>query len=256
MVDNDDIERRLNDFARRSFRDMADRDYLAARLAHAADLMPQFMWSSQQALEKYLKYILLVNRIRASKVRHDIIAALALTAQLPFAVQLSDRSREFIDHVGKYGEHRYLDVSSHAIGHVLIDLDLAVWELRRYCQVLVVTDKTLNRVEQRILDTAVVELELSHSRPRHTFRLSGGYLESVLDNPNHPAREALVRQNPCYGVRARKSVRSRHVMQAFNAPLYLFPEMLDELVKYVYVPNEKGWREYRDAIRADPSKRP
>ena len=43
----------LNDFATRSFRDMADMDYIAARSAYRLELYPQFMWSGLQAIEKY-----------------------------------------------------------------------------------------------------------------------------------------------------------------------------------------------------------
>jgi HEPN domain-containing protein len=141
LINNNEIDRRINDFAIRAFRDMADRDYLAARLACRADLMPQFLWSAQQAIEKYLKCILLLNRIPAQKVRHDIKRALELTKKLTFKIELSERSQKFIDHVAKYGEYRYLDVSTFVVGHVLVSLDLAVWELRRYCQVLNVFGK-------------------------------------------------------------------------------------------------------------------
>ena len=58
----------LDDFAVRSFRDIGDGDYIAARMACRAQMVTQFLWSSQQAIEKYLKCILLLNRIKASKV--------------------------------------------------------------------------------------------------------------------------------------------------------------------------------------------
>lgn len=257
-IDNNDIDRRINDFAIRAFRDMADRDYLIARLACRSDLIPQFLWSAHQAIEKYLKCILLLNRIRAKNVRHDIKEALNLLEKLTFKVDLCDRSKKFIDHVATYGEYRYLDVSTFAIGHVLVDLDLATWELRRYCQVLNVFGKRLIPVEQQMLDFALEELRLSSSSPRHTFRIPGGYLEKVLADPKHPARDALVWHNPSYGVRNRKTVKVRNVMQGFNAPLYLFPDMLDELLKYVFIPtgHQNAWREHLRALRADPSKRP
>jgi HEPN domain-containing protein len=257
-INNNDVDRRINNFATRAFREVADRDYLTARLACRADLIPQFLWSAQQAIEKYLKCILLLNRIPAKSVRHDIAKALTLVAQLPFKVELCERSKKFIAHVAAYGEFRYLDVSTFAVGHVLVSLDLAVWELRRYCQVLNVFGKKLIPIEQQMLDTALKEIRLSDSRPRHTFRVPGGYLEEVLAKPKHPAREALVRQNPCYGVRARKTIKSRDVMQAFNSPLYLFPEMLDELLQYVFIPSAhvEGWREHLRTIQANPLQRP
>jgi hypothetical protein len=45
-------DRLLNDFATRCFRDVADGGYIAARLAYRAQLFSQFLWSSQQAIEK------------------------------------------------------------------------------------------------------------------------------------------------------------------------------------------------------------
>jgi len=40
----------LNSFAIRSFRDVADFDYIAARMAYRARLIPQFHWSALQAI--------------------------------------------------------------------------------------------------------------------------------------------------------------------------------------------------------------
>lgn len=49
-------DRQRNHFAIRSFRDVADADYIAARLAYRAQLPVQFLWASQQTLEKSLKF--------------------------------------------------------------------------------------------------------------------------------------------------------------------------------------------------------
>ena len=43
-------DRHLNSWAFRSFRDIADGDYIAARMAYRAQLPAQFLWASQQAL--------------------------------------------------------------------------------------------------------------------------------------------------------------------------------------------------------------
>jgi hypothetical protein len=67
----------LNDFAIRSFRDIADADYIAARMTYRASLITQHLWASQQAIEKYLKCILLLNRICATDVKHDLGACLS-----------------------------------------------------------------------------------------------------------------------------------------------------------------------------------
>jgi len=131
MSEQDKLDRYVNSFGTQSFRDQADRDYVAARLACRHELFPQFLWASHQAIEKYLKAILLFNRVKATRVGHDLALALSLTETLPFKIELSSRSRKFIAHLAEVGEFRYIDIPFYVHGHILIDLDLAVWEIRR-----------------------------------------------------------------------------------------------------------------------------
>ena len=84
--EQDKLDRFVNSFATQSFRDQADRDYVSARLACRHELFPQFLWASHQAVEKYLKAILLYNRVRATKVGHDLARALSLAESLQFKV--------------------------------------------------------------------------------------------------------------------------------------------------------------------------
>jgi HEPN domain-containing protein len=258
VSEQDRLDRSLNSFATQSFRDQADRDYIAARLACRYELFPQFLWSSHQAIEKYLKAILLYNRIPADRVRHDFVAALSLAKSLPFSIELSQRSQSFIEHLSKCGEFRYIDVPYDVHGHILIDLDLTVWEIRRYCQVLNVFGKTLPPQEEGLLSKAKADLAQSSSRPRHKFRLHGGLLESLLSNGKHPSRAALLWQNAVYGVRKRATVRVKEHLHFQNPHLYLYPEMLDELVKYVFIPPKlaKAYRAHLESIKADPRSRP
>jgi HEPN domain-containing protein len=253
------MSRKINDFAARSFRNMADRDYIAARLACRAELMPQFLWSAQQAFEKYLKYILLVNRIPAKNVGHDLEKALSLTENLPFELELRPESREFIGHVATYGEYRYLEVSSYVVGHVLLQLDMAVWDLRRFCQVLDVRGRQLPEDEQMMLNEAKTTVLASTKLPPHKFRLPNGFLEKVIAEKDHPSREALLWQNAFFGVRRRRYVKVRNYLQFENAPLHLYPEMLDELLKYAFFPRDLATA-YRSHFShpspADPSGRP
>lgn len=67
------------------------------------------MWSLQQALEKYLKYILLVNRIPAANVGHDLDAGLLLVGSC-LGSQFPAAKRKLLKHIAAYGEYRYLDV--------------------------------------------------------------------------------------------------------------------------------------------------
>lgn len=254
----DRINRSINSFATQSFRNQADRDYIAARLACRAELFPQFLWSSHQAIEKYLKAILLYNRIEAKNVKHDISAAMSLTNKLPFTIELSERSQKFAEHIAVCGEYRYIDIPYHVEGYLLIDLDLAVWEIRRYCQVLNVFGKELPTEEAALLARAQSDLLLSSTEPTYKFRVHGGFLEKVLDNRKHPSRAALLWQNAVYGVRKRSIVRVKPHFYAENPMLYLYPEMLDELAKLAFIPGRlvKEYREHLAGIKANPASRP
>lgn len=255
--DTNDIERLLNLFATQSFRDQADRDYILARLACQHELFPQFLWSSLQAIEKYLKAILLYNRIEATSVRHDLSKAMLLMKQLPFKIELSDYSRKFIDHLSSFGEYRYIDVPYNVHGFALLDLDGAIWELRRYCQVLFVFGKVLSPQEQDLLEKAKAELKRSFDEPYYKFHLRGGFIEKVLEDRRHPSRPALVWQNALYGLQARKTVRVKNNVYAQNPFLHHFPEMLEELLKYVFIPKKliKAYREHLTCVKADKKQR-
>ncbi len=255
----DKLDRFINSFGTQSFRDQADRDYIAARLACRYELFPQFLWASHQAIEKYLKAILLYNRVKkAAKVGHDLAFALSLTETLPFQIELSSRSRKFIGHLAEVGEFRYIDIPFHVSGHILMDLDLAVWEIRRYCQVLNVFGKVLPLREQKLLDAAWSELAGSKTEPRHQFRLQDGLLEKILDERKHPSRSALLWHNPCFGVRKRATIRAKSHLSGQNPLLYFYPEMLDELVKYVFIPKKLviGYRQHLAEIVAGAKTRP
>jgi len=257
----DKIDRHINAYATQSFRDQADRDYIAARLACRAELMPQFLWAAQQAVEKYIKAVLLYNRVKVPKLTHDIQRLWALTSSLPaapFQIELSPRSLEFLRDLSESGQNRYMEKPYAIDGYVLADLDLTVWELRRYCQVLNVFGKALPPAEEAMVTKALADLAESSPKSPHKFGLPGGFLEGVLTQPRHPARAGLVWNNLMYSVRKRKHIKVKDFMEGANPWLYLFPEMLDELLKYSPIPDRiaHAYRDHLDSIRADPTKRP
>lgn len=218
----------INDFAERSFRDVADADYISARMACRAALTTQYLWSSQQAVEKYLKCILLLNRIPAGDVRHDLSKALVkIERSGRLTLDLTQGTRGFIDRIDACGRYRYSEISNVGFGAELVTLDRAVWELRRYC--------TLAK-EPR-------EATLRDGYPAPRVRIPGGTLEKIMDDAKNQAREPLLWQNGFFGQRARKTVRLKNWFQARNAPLYLHPQILDEIRKYVFLPKDlvKGY---------------
>nr|WIE92044.1 HEPN domain-containing protein [Mesorhizobium sp. WSM4875] len=243
-----DLDLELDRFANRSFLEIADHDYVSARLSSRARLPSQFLWQAQQALEKYFKFILLVHRIKAHKISHDIEKALALLERhLPFPLDLSDGTRRFIKYVNGVGRWRYLEGSIALQGLELHQLDRAVWEIRRYCQRRLARSQS-GPTTPGHRDLCIAEL-IAAADNRQEFSINGE-LERIIGDYKHPARKALVWQNLCYGKRRRE--RLFNVPTPFiikNAPLWLTPDIVDEVSLYVHLPKDAK-QAYRDLINS------
>jgi len=233
-----DIEVLLNDFATRSFRDVADQDYIAARLSYRHGLIPQFHWQALQSLEKYIKAILLYNRIKAKNIGHDLAKGIKHTEKLAFELNLSLSTIEFIKHIDNFGKFRYLETSYSTHGPKLVQLDRAVWEIRRYCRVLNYELQLPDGDMKNMLDLEIEKIENSITQSPHKFRIMGGALEKILDKKENIARPALIWQNGFFTSKTRKSVNSPAYFHAVNAPLSLHPEILDEVLKYILIPKD------------------
>ena len=215
------IDTLVNDFAIRSFRDQGDEDYISARLACRAALPGVFLWASQQTIEKYLKCILLLNRIPATRVKHDLGAALtAINHSGKLTVILTRPTQEFIKYIDTYGRFRYFEIPNVAFGEHIVSLDRAAWELRRYC--------TLSLAQRQI----------ALADPAPKVRLVGGLLQNIIDDKTNPAREPLLWQNAFFGERSRRRITIHAWVKMKNSPLYLHPEILDEVLKYVFLPGD------------------
>ncbi len=229
-------DRQLNHFAIQSFRDVADADYIAARLAYRAQLPVQFLWASQQALEKYLKCILFLERIKAEKLRHDLAPALRAIENSGLALDLTKSTQEFLKYIDRTGRFRYMEASFVVWWRWIISLDRAVWELRRFCT-----------SEPRPRSLKLVEGEIA---PR--YRVDSGYLEKVLDNRQNPAREYLLWHNGFVG-RSKRRVTVRGTFIAVNSPLFNHPELVDHLAGLAFIPRDVA-NAYRE-LAAERKKR-
>jgi HEPN domain-containing protein len=172
-----DIDYLIDDFAIRSFRDQADEDYISARMSLRAALVSPSLWSSHQMVEKYIKCILLLNRIPGKRIGHDLSRGLdALQKSGKIDLNLTDRTRSFIEYLDTFGKYRYLEISNVASGKSLTWLDRTAWELRRFCT----------------LDQCPRKLSLQHGVLPPKYQIAGGYLESLISDRTKPAREALL----------------------------------------------------------------
>jgi HEPN domain-containing protein len=221
--------------------------YISARLSYKNGLYPQFHWQSLQALEKYLKAILLYNRIKATDINHDLEKAIKYTEKLPFKIQRSESTNNFIKHLSIFARFRYLESSYSSYGPKIVELDKAVWEIRRYCKVIDY-DMNLSDGKKNMLEIEIRTIDYyTNNQPPTNYKILGGLLEKIVEDPKHTSRKALIWQNAFFGKKYRKRVRVPTPFLGVNAPLYLHPEILDEVLKYVFLPKEvvKGYRELK-----------
>ncbi|WP_169729494.1 HEPN domain-containing protein [Azovibrio restrictus] len=247
----------VNDFAIRSFRETADKDYIAARMAYRAQLIQPFLWSALHCLEKYVKGILVLNRVKAHK-GHSVLPGIeGMKLHGKFELDLSAGTVEFIKNLEDYGaEYRYYEVSYDIQPFEIIRFDRAVWEIRRYCQPL---DYDIVDVNGKTVNLLTNELDRIHqAKAKHEKGtcIRGGILEKIISNKNHPAREPLIWKNLFFGPSRRKGVKMRADWEAGNSPFFIYPEIIDEVIKYVYIPKDiaEGVRQFAKQRAAEKAK--
>lgn len=228
-----EIKANISEHIRRSFRDTADADYIGARAAYKMELFLLFLWLSNQALEKYLKAILVFNNRPANGFKHDVSKIYDDVLTIPdIQFDFPERTAEFIRHLSVFGQDRYFEHNIQISGNALEDLDAAVWTLRRYCQMLRWSefDKS-NGVLTLAERVKEIQSPVYQEHPER-FRIRGGLLESIRDKKTHPARAQLLLNNRYFG--GRNTVRS--VKTVFASPqVVIAPEVLQELEKLIFI---------------------
>ena len=212
-----------------SLRDLADKDYISARMSYRVELTDQFLWSGLQTLEKYLKATLLLNNVSTLGLSHRLDKGFQRLLKLQSATfDFPQGMAEFIEYLSSYGNNRYWEFPSHTVGYELSDLDLAVWNIRRYCQ--------------PITEPGVYEFLNSPElkKNRHRVRLAGGFLESVLvEERKRNLRKPLVWKNGCYGSRSRDVIKNYPIRIGFTNPVqFRDPSCYLALKDYVQFPRE------------------
>ncbi len=180
----------VNNFARTSFRDVADQDYIAARVNYRAHLPEPFLWCSLQAIEKYLKAILLFNDCSARRIGHDLEKGLLRVLGISdIHFDIPSDVRSFLRYVSPLGSNRYLEYSSYLRRYCLFELDKSVWHIRRYCFYMrgEIRRRDGSRIQRLPLELSKVHDEYYVENP-HKYELFQGYLEKALKGNTEAAR--------------------------------------------------------------------
>lgn len=243
------LTQKVNDFALRSFRDTADKDYIHARMAYRAELFPQFHWSALHALEKYAKCIAILTRTPkpTNTIKHEIQRSLDLVSD-KVNINLSEQTQKFINRLEQFGARfRYLEVSWSIHECELPMLDRAVWELRRYCnaKLYIYKENQYISTNPEMLES-IKEIQLP---TKENTIVPGGHIEKIINNRLSSTRPYLVWCNLYYSASNRKSVPTKPVFMGENAPFWLHPEIIDEVDKYTIIA-----KDVRHAYKTNQSK--
>lgn len=224
------LDQALDEIAYRCFRDMADQDYILARVSYKLNFPTNFNWCALQAIEKYLKCILLLQRIEAKNVSHNLETALEKIKSVKISEETStiifqDPVIAFIKDINHRGQSRYLGKSTHVIPDDINNLDKCIFDIRRYA--IKVMDK---KYITKIKDSKFISFK--------DFILDNGYLESVISR-NAPAKNDLIFNNFHYGSPASSRGFSAQNMPAcymgMNDQEHL--ELYEKLNKFIKVDN-------------------
>lgn len=224
----------LHDVAKRSFRDIADQDYLTARLCFKNNLTFQFLWMAQQAIEKYIKCILLYNKVPVKSVRHDLNKGLELIRSIPYMeLDLCEKSIDFINYINEQGPNRYFQNVMYTRGLELITLDRTVWELRRYCRLVNYEIEPRKGEKINMTDIELRSIKNARIIPAHKHRIIGGYLEKRLKDNKYKQGDLLTWKNFYFGKKVKKKIVIARSMQWSSPTQHLHPESLQFLGKFI-----------------------
>jgi hypothetical protein len=225
------------EYFRKSFRDVAHHDYIAARALYRVGLMPQFMWAALQSIEKYLKAILLFSsKGHIKDIKHRLVYALArVEKETGLPLVLSKDTRDLLVHLDRFGSDRYFEKPYFFVGRELPDLDRAVWEIRAFCQPF---DVHLPDKDGRPpFDYGAWRLDQAKKAvvtPTMRFRMDHGVLENIVDSKGNELRPWLVWKNLFWG--KRKKARGASYLArsgSANPPSFLFTGSFPRLEKRI-----------------------
>jgi len=216
------IQETLNILACDNFRKQADYDYISARNNYRMELRQQFLWMCQQAIEKYLKAILLFNGLSSRYINieirkgkniefgHDLVKLFSKIKQIDYLHFSFDAEIvKFLEYLNDFGaKNRYMSYFSYVDSRAIQTLDKAVWHIRKYCRnfnIEILSDGQRINIRDQLIKQILSPEFINHSSK---YKIASGELEKILRKPkkNH-ARISLVWANRYFSDRIRKGVK-------------------------------------------------
>lgn len=238
-----DLTVRLNQYAS-LFRGLGDEDYISARSNYQLRLREQFFWAGLQALEKYLKAILLHNGRSTLTYGHNLPKLSEAVRQIRYLnYAIPSESEAFLKRLCDLGDNRYLSTDTYVRPQNLIELDESVWNIRAYSRYVRVT------VRKGSIDLTNHYVNNINSRnslkdPRMFRPLSdNGFLVDVLARPRTDRlRRVLVWHNRFFGSGRARPADPPYWSSSRIPPNRQRPfteEEKTELAKFIYFPKNR-----------------
>jgi len=192
LISNEEKISIKNAFAQQSFRDVADYDYIAARTLYKNQCFDQFLYFTQQCIEKYLKAILLFNDKKHISSSHNLEPIMQKVLEIK-GIILDKDTKEFINDINGLDNVRYLSCPFWADGEILLKLDKAVFDLRIFCK---------NKTLLPSVNNSKNKNKLGKYYQKSGKVIFSGELERILENKSDKykkLRENLIWKNFRYG---------------------------------------------------------
>jgi len=227
------------------FRDIADKDYILARSAWRHDLSGQFLWMSLQAIEKYLKSILLYHDENTKDIKHNLIKAIRrIESRCLNDCIFDEDTKKFCEKINVFGLDRYLGFPRNTHGIDMLRLDATVWKIRRFCQDLHFLEFHGDDLPPRYPSYEDYLDYLKSDKcikEKIEFRLiiPKGYLEKVLDTKKYPMqRQTLIWKNQYFGLRRKGHFKIKLRWKYQKPTHFSYPEIFPWAKERIKFSNE------------------
>ena len=219
----------------KSFRDIADHDYISARTLLRFHCFDQFLFYSQQCIEKYLKTLLLFNGINNNNSSHDLMSLLNKCQGID-TIHFCDMTKKTIGILDGFEHVRYLTYPILARSKYLLCLDEAAFDIRRFCHS---DEKRINaflKADKGELKKFARKFEI----------VPFGELEKILKNKTGKykiLRDNLIWKNFYYGRNIKKTISFPERLWMKNSPIFgTYPaegkECYEAVKDYIFLPSK------------------
>jgi hypothetical protein len=190
-----------------------------------------------QAVEKYLKGILLFNRESAKGLNHDICKAFARVKKVSIIdLNLASEIEQFIQVLNFKGPNRYFEWNLNRSGNELLLLDKTIWNLRIYCVALNSSAAIYEKGQEKVIWTSSehfkkIKMRQPDENP-NKIAIPFGVLEKMLEGQSE-AKTALIWKNFYFGRKNKKTIQWQAIGHYSSPAHVIAPEIFAELEKFV-----------------------